>query len=68
VQIRSLTPPDFGLTRSLQDIQLNTGDQTILFNGAPVANFRRLPSQSALAREIQGSRPAPYLRRRFRDR
>jgi len=36
---RSVTPPDFGLTRAFYNVQLSNSDQTILFNGAPVANF-----------------------------
>ncbi|MEG3169661.1 TonB-dependent receptor [Sphingomonas sp. LB3N6] len=36
---KSVAPPDFGLTRSFYNINLNTSDQTILFNGAPIANF-----------------------------
>ncbi|NTS65547.1 TonB-dependent receptor [Sphingomonas sp. HHU CXW] len=36
---KSVAPPDFGLTRSFYNIGLNTSDQTILFNGAPVAIF-----------------------------
>ena len=37
---RSVSPPEFGLTRSFYNIQLATGDQTILFNGGPIANFQ----------------------------
>ncbi len=37
---KSVAPPDFGLTRSYYNINLNTSDQTILFNGAPVATFQ----------------------------
>ncbi|MEG3083024.1 TonB-dependent receptor [Sphingomonas sp. PB2P12] len=37
---KSVAPPDFGLTRSYYNISLNTSDQTILFNGAPVATFQ----------------------------
>ncbi|TCP98174.1 TonB-dependent receptor [Sphingomonas sp. PP-F2F-A104-K0414] len=36
---KSVAPPEFGLTRSFYNIGLNTSDQTILFNGGPVAIF-----------------------------
>lgn len=36
---KSVAPPDFLLTRSFYNVSLNTSDQTILFNGAPVAIF-----------------------------
>ena len=36
---KSIAPPDFGLTRSFYNIQLNTQDQTINTNGGPVAIF-----------------------------
>ncbi len=37
---KSVAPPDFGLTRSFYNISLNTSDQTIAFNGSPIANFQ----------------------------
>ncbi|MFD1949969.1 TonB-dependent receptor [Sphingomonas arantia] len=36
---KSVAPPEFLLTRSFYNIGLNTSDQTILFNGGPVATF-----------------------------
>ncbi len=37
---KTVAPPDFGLTRSFYNVNLTTGDQTILFNGGPVAIFQ----------------------------
>ena len=37
---KSVAPPEFGLTRSFYNVGLTTNDQTILFNGAPVAIFQ----------------------------
>jgi TonB-dependent receptor len=36
---KSVAPPDFGQTRSFYNVGLTTSDQTILFNGGPVAIF-----------------------------
>ncbi|WP_380787719.1 TonB-dependent receptor [Sphingomonas sp. R86521] len=36
---KSVAPPDFGQTRSFYNINLNTSDQTILFNNGAVAIF-----------------------------
>ena len=36
---QSIAPPDFGLTRAFYNVTLNTSDQTIQVNGAPVAIF-----------------------------
>jgi TonB-dependent receptor len=37
---KSVAPPQFDQTRSFYNVNLTTGDQTILFNGAPVAIFQ----------------------------
>ncbi|UUL82477.1 TonB-dependent receptor [Sphingomonas qomolangmaensis] len=37
---KTVAPPDFLLTRSFYNVNLGTGDQTILFNGGPVAIFQ----------------------------
>ncbi|MEZ0495048.1 TonB-dependent receptor [Sphingomonas sp. IW22] len=37
---KTVAPPEFLLTRSYYNINLATGDQTILFNGGPIAIFQ----------------------------
>jgi TonB-dependent receptor len=37
---RTVAPPQFDQTRSFYNVNLNTSDQIIAFNGAPVANFQ----------------------------